>query len=88
MILTIHILIGVSSILVGIFALMRVSKSSLLSTLVLGSLTAISGALLAVMNPNHLTHVCISGTITLACIGTLAYVASRRLTAITVSSRD
>lgn len=88
MILTLHILVGVLSILVGIYALSRTSRSGLMATYSLGGLTALSGIILAIMNPNQITHVCVSGTLTLAVIGTLAYITNRRLATVKISSRD
>lgn len=63
MILTLHIIISITSLILGGLALSRINQSLLKGQIYSFGLTIASGVALVIQHPSALTHLCISGVI-------------------------
>jgi hypothetical protein len=79
MVLSIHIIIAVTSLLVGGLAAIRAARHILLANYGLIAGTFVSGTLLIIQQPAHLATACMSGLTYLAVAASLTVIARRRI---------
>ena len=78
MVLSLHIIIALTSLFIGAVSTMRPSRQLLAANYACIAATFVSGAVLTVQHPAHLTSACVSGLCYLAAICTLTVVATRK----------
>lgn len=83
MILTVHILIAVSSLLLALYTLFVPTQKKLSISYGLIGLTVVSGTYMILATPSHMMQACASGLTYLAVVFVMIAFARRKLVAVT-----